>query len=303
MRQLSVRESLAVCAGSLFMQSRMPPEGSARGAAHDTCATSIPGRRAESMPEQPPVSARSIFVFTIALVSAPVLSAQTPALAFDDRPKITVGGGAMLNAVADRIILSFGIEAADFDVAAAKRENDAMMRKAVAAIKGLRIVEKDIQTDHISIEPRFKGSSRMESFLGFWVRNTFVVTLNDAAKVADLIANVLATNGASLNDLDVDTARLGKDRAAALKAVREKAGKMAAALREEAGRPIEISDGSGGWWYFSSWSGRFGRGGGGGTSQNVVQDTGAGGGDVSDTIALGTIGIRASVSATFELKR
>jgi hypothetical protein len=54
---------------------------------------------------------------------------------------------------------------------------------------------------------------------------------------------------------------------------------------------------------FSSWAGRFGRGRGGGTSQNMVQDTGAGGGDVSDTIAPGTIGIHASVSATFELKR
>jgi uncharacterized protein YggE len=322
------------------MQPREPPEASVRSAPFNTRASPIPKWRAESNREEPPMSGSRILVLAIALLSAPVLSAQTSSAAFDDRPKITVSGEAMVNVVPDRIIVSFGIETADFDVAVAKQKSNALTKKAIAALKDLRIPDKEIQTDYISIESRFQGNSRTEGFLGFWVRNTFVVTLNDAARVEDLIAKVLATNGTFAGDLDANAGKSRKEvdaamkaardrdalatgivylngvdfqtkelrkfreqaRELALKAAREKADKMAAALGEKAGRPIQISDGGSGWWHFSSWSGRFGRG-GGGMSQNVVQDAGAGGGDALETIALGTIGIRANVSATFELKR
>jgi uncharacterized protein YggE len=56
------------------------------------------------------------------------------------------------------------------------------------------------------------------------------------------------------------------------------------------------------WWYNSSWAG-WGSGRNHGMSQNVIQDVPGGSGEISETIALGKISIRANVSVTFELEK
>jgi hypothetical protein len=78
---------------------------------------------------------------------------------------------------------------------------------------------------------------------------------------------------------------------------------MAGVLGQTAGAPIEINENYSGspWGYYSSWSG-WGYGRGYGMSQNVIQEVQGRDSEISDTIALGKISIRANVSVTFELK-
>ena len=76
---------------------------------------------------------------------------------------------------------------------------------------------------------------------------------------------------------------------------------MAAALGCGVGQPLAVNESyGGGSWYFSSWTGGYGRS--GGMSQNVIQDTRGAGGEDPQSMALGKISIRAGVSVTFELK-
>ena len=79
---------------------------------------------------------------------------------------------------------------------------------------------------------------------------------------------------------------------------------MAEALDESIGRPIRIEERTAGpsSWFWSGWSG-WGWGRGTGMSQVNVEADRGGGEDISETIALGTISIRAAVQATFELAR
>jgi uncharacterized protein YggE len=235
---------------------------------------------------------------------ASTLAAQQPTSV--EQPKITVSGEALVYAKPDKVILNFGIETRDTDLLLAKRKNADVWKKAAAAIKESGVPDKDVQTDYLSIEPRYKDYNQMDAPIGYVTRNLFVVTLSDPAKVESLISGMLEAGVNHVNGVEFQTTQFKRYRESArelaLTAAREKAEKMAAALGCAIGKPVAINENPGGGsWYFSSWSG-WGYGRSSAMSQNVIQDMrGPGGGD-SESMALGKISIRAGVSVVFELK-
>jgi len=246
-------------------------------------------------------------VVMMVMLTSSALCAQQATL-YDDRPKITVNGEAVVNVTPDKIVINLGIETWNPDIVVAKQKNNEIMRKALAAMKQLGVADKDIQTDHLSVEPRWKGEYRKEDFVGYFVRNTVAVTLTDTAKVEELVTRVLQAGVNYIHGIDFETTELKKyreqARELALKAAKEKADKMAAVLGQSVGAPIQINETYGGspWSYWSSWMG-WGYGRGQGMVQNIAQNAQTGSGEASDTIALGKISVRASVSVMFELKK
>ena len=227
---------------------------------------------------------------------------------YDDRPKITVSGEAVVNVKPDKIVVSLGIETSDTLIMAAKQKNNEILTKTLAVMNESGIPEKDIQTDHLSIEPRYRSDYRKEEFIGYFVRNTLVVTLAETGKVEELITKVLQAGVNYIHGIDFQTTEFKKYREQArdlaLRAAKEKAEKMSAVLGQSVGDPIQISENYSGspWWYWSNWSG-WGYGRSQGMSQNVIQNVQGGSGEMSDTIALGKISIRANVSVIFELNK
>lgn len=245
-------------------------------------------------------------VLTVIMMgNSPAWSQQT--YLYDDRPRIAVNGEAVVNVKPDKIVISFGIETWDNDIGVAKQKNNDILKKTVSVMKECGIPEKEIQTDHLSIEPRWKSEYRKEDFLGYFVRNTLVVTLADTAKVEELVTQVLQAGVNYIHGIDFQTTEFKtyreQARELALKAAKEKADKMAAVLGQSVGAPIQITEFSSGspWWYSSSWG--WGSGRSQGMSQNVIQDVRGGQGEITDTVALGKISIRANVSVTFELRK
>lgn len=238
---------------------------------------------------------------------APSPAPSADAATFDGRHRINVNGEAMVNVAPDRIIITFGVDTRDVDLTTAKLQNDTIVKKALAAIKESGIPGKQIQTDQLSIEQRFVSGPRGgQVFDGFTVRNMFVVTVDDPKKVEALISKALNSGVNYLLGVDFQTTELKKyreqARALAVEAAREKATMMAATLDETVAHPIQISEGGyPGPSYYSSWSGSgwSNRGGSSSASQNSVQVSG---GAADDTIALGKVGIRASVNVVFELE-
>ena len=88
-----------------------------------------------------------------ALTTSPLAAQQPPTV---DQPKITVTGEALVYAKPDKVILNFGIETRDTQLLVAKRKNAEIWKKAAAAIKESGVPDKDVQTDYLSIEPRYK---------------------------------------------------------------------------------------------------------------------------------------------------
>lgn len=218
-------------------------------------------------------------------------------------PHISVTGEALVNVVPDKIIITFGIETHDMEMDNAKEENGDILRDAISEIRRMGVADRDIQTDHLSIEPRYSNGYSKEDFLGYFVRNSIAVTITDPARVDDLVSEVLDAGVNYIHGIDFQTTELKahreRAREMALAAAREKAEKMAAALGQRISRPLQISEQHTGspWGYWSGW----GRGRSSGMSQNVMQNIPSGGGDITGTVALGKIGIRAAVRVTFFL--
>lgn len=229
---------------------------------------------------------------------------------FDSRPKITVTGEAVVNVKPDKVVISLGIETSDADISTAKLKNNEIMQKSVLVMKELGIPEKDVQTDYLSVQPRWKTESVRDTFLGYFVRNTLVVTIGDVAKLEDLVTQVLQSGVNYIHGIDFQTTELKKyreqARELALLAAREKAEKMAAVLGQSIVAPIQINENNVGSSssYISSWnSWGYGRSLSLGVSNTQVSVEPANAGDITSTIALGKLAIRANVSVIFELKR
>jgi uncharacterized protein YggE len=180
-----------------------------------------------------------------------VLGTSSSADADETKPSITVTEDATIDVVPDRITVLFGIETRNMDLAAAMRKNSDILKAAIAAAKECGVQELEIQTDQLSILPdwvqEFGGSAkRGETFNGYIVRNSIAVNLGDAARAQELITNSLAVGVNYVLGVDFQTTE-GKKyreqaREVALKAVKEKAEKMAAALGNTVGAPIQIFD-------------------------------------------------------------
>jgi len=251
-----------------------------------------------------------IAVLTLLVAVSLSGTAQARQTSYDDRHRISVTGESLVNVAPDRAIVTFGVDTRDMVLDTAKRQNDAIVKKALAAIKAMGIADRDIQTDQLSIEQRFETSGGRQVFAGFTVRNMFVVSLTDPARVDALITAALDSGVNYLLNVEFQTTELKKyreqARELAVRAAREKAEKMAAALGEKVGQALQIDEASqnSGVSYYSSWSasgwGGAGNRGAAGMSQNTV---GVSSGEAIDTVALGKVGVRASVRVVFELVR
>lgn len=243
-----------------------------------------------------------IIAMLVSFTACTVTQAQI-SVSHDDYPTISVNGEAVVNVVPDKIIITLGVETWDKNINTAKEKNNDILEEAIATIRRADVADKNIQTDHLSIEPRYKDSYRKEDFLGYFVRNTLAVTITDVKKVEEIITRVLEVGVNYIHGIDFQTTEFKKyreqARELALLAAKEKAEKMTAVLGARIGGPLRINENYSGS-PMSYWSG-WGHGRAGGMSQNVMQNIPGGTSEISETVALGKISIRAAVGVTFSL--
>lgn len=225
----------------------------------------------------------------------------------NDRPYISVSGEAEIKVVPDRVIITLGIETVDTSMAAAKKENDGMIGAITKVTEKYRVLESDIQTDYLTVEPKFERrrndyGREFDFFLGHNVRRRLVITLKDVSKFDDLLSSIIETGVSRIIDVSFYTDELKKyreqARALAIKAAAEKAQKLTAEIGQKAGKAVSIREG-GSYWrsYYGGWD-SYGRPGRRHASQVSVDSESQG-----DTpMAVGKISVTASVSVTFELK-
>ncbi len=207
-------------------------------------------------------------VAMVLLIASSLPAGAQQAGSFQDRPKISVGGEAMVEARPNRIVITFGIKARDRDILVAKRKHDEILKKALAAVKSCGVPEKDVQTGQLSIHP-FDSSMRQKAYqqsvvsapaedvvdagpaIVYLVENSLQIALSDTQKIGELIGAVLQSGVTQLYGTESQTSDLKKyrdqAREAALKAAKEKAAKMAAVLGQSVGEPLEINEIREGW--------------------------------------------------------
>ena len=138
-----------------------------------------------------------------------------------------------------------------------------LVKQVLAAAEQLGIPAKDIQTDHISIEPRYRDSYEQRDFIGYFVRQTIVITLKDVSQFEDLLTAVLDAGANYVHGIQFRTTELRKHkdeaRALAINAAREKAVALAQELDQKVGKPYSIREDQEGWGSgYNSWWGSAG---------------------------------------------
>ena len=183
------------------------------------------------------------FCFAAVLLLACVVAAA----AEDSNGKryITVTGMADVKAVPDRAIISFGVNSNSKEIEAAKKDNDSKTKQIFEALKQSGIDEKDIQTDRMSIQPRYDYSGK-QVLTGYTVTKNITVLLRSLDKYETVVSGILQAGSNYLNGIEfvVSEKRKYADeaRVLALKAAQEKAKAMAAVLGMDAGKPIAIEE-------------------------------------------------------------
>lgn len=224
---------------------------------------------------------------------------------------ISTSGSAEVRVVPSRVVLTFGVETLNVDLAAAKRENDTKTSGVLALAKEIGVAPKDLQTDYIFVEPVYDGYSerRAGKFLHYLVRKTIVVLLRDTTKFENILSGALERGATHVLRVRFETDDLKKHRdkarSDAIKAARDKAQALAGELGAKLGRVMTIqdygsSDSSSN--YGRSWRENYYDDGGGIQSQISSQSESPISPTVGDTLALGQMRISAQINVTFELQ-
>ncbi len=240
----------------------------------------------------------SIFPIVFAALLAPVALAQQPAL-----PRtISTAGEASVYVTPDRAVLLAGVQTFDPVLEMSTEENDAQSKRLVAALRAAGIEEKHIQTAHLDVEVNYRSANNypIKQVWGYTARRSYAVTLTDVTKLEDLVQTVLGSGANEISSLEFQTTELRKHRdqarAMAINAAKEKAEALAKELGCSVGAPRSISEGGMG--YFGYWGGYRGNA---YMSQNSIQHIGGGGGAEGETMPVGQIAIRATISVVFDL--
>jgi len=248
--------------------------------------------------------ALAALLITVTLGAAPAAAQTAPPQDRAAPRLVTVTGEAVVNVVPDEVVLTLGVESSDKQLRRAKSLNDERVKQVLAAAEKLGIPAKDIQTDHISIEPRYRDNYEQRDFVGYFVRQTIEITLKDISQFENLLTDALDAGANYVHGIQFRTSELRKHkdeaRALAIKAAREKAVALAQELDQNVGKPYAIREDQEGWW--SGYNTGWGSAGGLGMTQNVVQNAGNGDTEMEGAFAPGQIGVTARVTVSFELE-
>ena len=244
----------------------------------------------------------------VSLTSALFLASSAWAQSPSPARTISVSGSAEVRVTPSIVNLVVGVETRNRSLAAAKAENDRRVQAIVRSMQALGIEPKDIQTDYVNVNPDYTTRDDTIIVLRYYmVRKTIAVALKDVTKFERALSDALQSGASHVLNVQFLTADLRKHRddarARAIAAAREKADALAREMNARVGKVISINEGGwGGPWnsYGMSWDGM--RYGGPGANQVSVQASGANGEPLGEAIALGQIGVTASVSVSFELE-
>jgi uncharacterized protein YggE len=142
--------------------------------------------------------------FVGATIASPLFAAHRTLAADPATPPehtIAVTGVGTVVTAPDTADLRLGVSFTRSTVKAARSDAAAAMTKVIAALTGLGIAEKDIQTTNVALQPTYDytTNSNPPRITGYTFANSVSVTVRDLDKVGDAIDGALAAGATSFD--------------------------------------------------------------------------------------------------------
>ena len=181
------------------------------------------------------------------VISAVLLVLSGLAVAEDRLPAkvVRVFGTSDVKVIPDRAVIELGVEKQSPSARLAKQAEDAAARRLLAGLRANGIDEKDIQTAYLSLRPQFDYRKGMRISY-FAAEQTMTITVRDISKLDALVESLIKAGGNRIDSIQYGTSELRKyrdqARDLAVKAAREKAQALAAALGQQIGKAQSIEE-------------------------------------------------------------
>ena len=122
------------------------------------------------------------------------------------RPTLSVDGQGTGTAAPDMATVTIGVTTQGKDAAKAQNDNAWVSNQIQAAVRGLGIAEKDIQTRNYSFYPNYSTEKdHRNEVTGYTVNNSVIVVVRDI-KLTGKVIDAALNNGANeINSLDFST--------------------------------------------------------------------------------------------------
>jgi uncharacterized protein YggE len=227
-----------------------------------------------------------------------IISLSPARSAADDKPDarlITVTGEAEVLVVPDEVVFDLTVQSLNKDLRAAKAQTDERLKKLIELTRRYSVAAKDVQTDYVKLEPRYRGNDESRLFIGYSVRKDLVFTLRDVSRAEEMLSEVLESGITRVNGVRFQTSQMRKyrdqARALAMRAAQEKATALTAEIGQRIGKAYSIEE-------ETTPSRSI-------YAQNVMSNSMASSGDDAasseGTLSLGQIKVSARVTVRFEL--
>jgi uncharacterized protein YggE len=183
-------------------------------------------------------------VAAVAILCVAALSAQGQEACTN--PKIVkTTGTAELKVTPDEAVIQLGVEHQSATAKNAKTAVATASRKILAALKGLGIDDKDIQTDYLSLQPMIDYRKGLR-ITNFTAEQSLSVKVRDLSKLDDVMDAVMSAGANNIGGIEYQSSELRKykdqARDEAAKAAREKADALAKALGNQIGKTYSIEE-------------------------------------------------------------
>ena len=226
------------------------------------------------------------------------LSPARLAAAADDKTEprlITVTGEAEVLVVPDEVVFDLTVQTLNKELRLAKAQSDERLKKLIDLTRRYNVDPKDVQTDYIKLEPRYRGNDESRLFIGYSVRKDLVFTLRDVTRAEELLSEILESGITRVNGVRFQTSQMRKyrdqARGLAIRAAQEKATALTAEIGQKIGRAYSIEEETtpGRSLYSQN------------VSSNVMEMIPGGAAGSEGTLSLGQIKVTARVTVRFEL--
>jgi uncharacterized protein len=187
---------------------------------------------------------------TLRAATAALLVLLAAAAAFaEEKPEprlVTVAGEAEVSISPDEVVFDLTVSTFNKELRVAKSQTDERLKNIIALAKRYGVADADTQTDYINLTPRYRGDNEARTLLGYSVRKDLVITLRDVTRAEGLLSELLDSGVTRINSVGFRSSQMRKyrdqAREMAMRAAREKASALAAAIGQKIGKAYSIAE-------------------------------------------------------------
>jgi len=170
---------------------------------------------------------------------------STKAQSITTVPKISVSGEGTVKVTPNMMILSISAETIGDNVTKVKKDNDVIISKTLAFLKKMKIAQKDIKTQKLSLYPRYNYEKKKNYNVAVQSIN---ITLRDLSVYEKIMEGLIDSGINRLNGITYESSKIEilktESRKLAMLDAKKKAEDLAGALGQKVGKAISISDNS-----------------------------------------------------------